>query len=244
MTSASAGILLPTTCCSDYFPSSFAVLLSEASITAQYYSLEICVLLNWSSPEDEAVVRDVLMHADISTRLFVLSQPGTNNAINVGVAHAREVGFDVVHIVDDDQLYQPGTLKNNIDTLIGLKSHLGLCGLVGARHVVETKPHRSLASWVASMALEPWQEAPKFCIGGCMCGFAVDFPTLPDDATGIAGDAYACNFYFVKHFDTFKATGLMPIVFPSESRITFRTAQNWREYNQQQVRIRYGVLAA
>ncbi len=237
-------VIVPTFRCAGYFAATFPALGRALADLANAHDVRLTVVLNGSGTEDERAVRTALRSSPVPSDLQVLTVAGKNNAINHGVAHARSEGGEIVHIVDDDQDYAPGTLRLNVDTLIALRDRLGVEGLVGSRHIVVPTGWNGVIDWVARLAFSPGEEAPRFCIGGSMCAFAATFPELPADATGIADDAYVCNVYYLRHRDLFRQSGFLPVVFPQGSTISFRTACRRGEYFRQQVRIRYGVLAA
>jgi glycosyltransferase involved in cell wall biosynthesis len=244
MNMAKVSVIVPTFRCAGYFGGTFPALGRALMDLAQAHEVRLAVVLNGSGADDERAVRAALRASPVPYDLQVLNAPGKNNAINHGVAHARAKGSEIVQIVDDDQDYAPGTLRINADTLLALRERLGVEGLVGSRHIAVPTGWNGLTDWVARLAFAPGEEAPRFCIGGSMCAFAATFPALPADATGIADDAYVCNVYYLRHRDLYRQSGFLPIVFPQGSMISFRTACRRAEYFRQQVRIRYGVLAA
>jgi glycosyltransferase involved in cell wall biosynthesis len=244
MTMAKVSVIVPTFRCAHYFGATFPALGKALTDLAKVHDVHLSVVLNGSGAEDERAVRAALGFSPVPSDLQVLAAAGKNNAINHGAAHARASGSEIVHILDDDQDYAPGTLRINVDTLLALRERLGVEGLVGSRHIALQGGWNGVTDWVARLAFAPGEEAPRFCIGGSMCAFAATFPELPADATGIADDAYVCNVYYLRHRDLFRQTGVLPVVFPPGSTIHFRTACRRSEYHRQQVRIRYGVLAA
>ncbi|MBA3910555.1 MAG: hypothetical protein C0524_11875 [Rhodobacter sp.] len=244
MNMAKVSVIVPTFRCVGYFGATFPALCRALTDLVKAHEVQLTVVLNLSAAEDERALRDALRTSPVPSNLLVLTTPGKNNAINHGVAQARAGGSEIVQIVDDDQDYAPGTLRINAYTLVALRERLGVEGLVGSRHIVTPTGWTGVTDWVARLAFAPAEEAPRFCIGGSMCAFAATFPELPPDATGIADDAYVCNVYYLRHRDLFRQSGFLPIVFPHGSTIHFRTACRRAEYFRQQVRIRYGVLAA
>jgi len=236
-------ILVPTHASRSYFERSFVHLSRAAAALKQAHETLVVAVINGGDPADEAAVRDTISASPVPAEMICVQQKGKNGAINVGLEFCRRRGFDIVQIVDDDQIYEPDALVTNVEMLLNLREQLGLEGLVGSRHIA-TGGNRSWLGWIASLAFEGNQEAPRFCIGGSMCAFVSSFPKLPADETGIADDAFVCNFFYVRYRELYKATGIMPIMFPERSRVYFNVSGKYQEYQRQQVRIRYGVLAS
>lgn len=238
-------IIMPSFRCGSYISDAYAELdAAVAELARDGHEVLIVPVLNGSTAADADALAQAIAIGRVPARVIEVAQAGKNNAINIGLRYAREAGAEIIHIVDDDQIYAPGTLSRNVATLLSMRDELGVRGLVGSRHLVQSDPAQSLIAWIASLAFEQGQEAPKFCIGGSMCAFAEDVPQLPPDELGVADDAYLCNSFFARYHALYKSTGFMPIVFPKGSEIRFRAAQQLGEYQRQQVRIRYGVLAA
>jgi len=237
-------IVVPTFRSKQYFRESFRMLEEAATTLVNRYKVRILVVLNGSDSEDEVETRLALEESKIRADLIVSQLVGQNNATNTGLEYCREHKIDIVQMVDDDQSYGSRTLLANIDTLVALKEKLGVLGLVGSRHLAPIREWSGVTAWIASMAFEKKQERPKFCIGGSLCTWVSEFPFLPPDETGIANDAYLCNVFYQRYREMYKTTGFMPIVFPEESVIYFNVCRNMKEYNAQQIRIRYGVLSA
>lgn len=82
-------------------------------------------------------------------------------------------------MVDDDQFYEPITLLSNIHTLISMRDRLGVLGVVGSRLLAPVRQWDGVTAWIASLAFERDNEAPKFCIGGSLCTWVSEFPLLP-----------------------------------------------------------------
>jgi Glycosyl transferase family 2 len=235
---------MPTFCPLGHIDRTYPLLDRAAAEIAATHEVMIVPVLNGSSADDAQALRAAVASGLMAAHVIELPDAGKNAAINAGVEHARDCGAEIVHVVDDDQEYAPGTLALNVRCLIGMRNRLGVRGLVGSRHLASVDPDETLVAWIARMAFERGQEAPKFCIGGSMCAFVEDFPPLPADEVGLADDAYLCNVVYERHRTLYQETGFMPIVFPEGSEVRFRVAQTLGEYHRQQVRIRYGVLAA
>lgn len=236
-------IVVPTYSSGRYFAASFRALLGAAREVATRFETLIVVVLNGSTPADEREVRRAVEASDVPSRLIVTPEAGKNGAINRGLGACVEHGCDIVHVVDDDQRYAPGTLLINVLALLGMRERLNVDGLVGSRHIAVLGRGATPIERLASLAFEEWQEAPRFCIGGSMCTFVEAFPELPPDEKGIADDAFVCNTFYARFRDLYRTTGILPIVFPQGSKVYFNVALDLAEYERQQVRIRYGVLA-
>lgn len=248
-------IIVPTLRSGAYFAESFERLRRAAAPLRAKYDYSFLIALNGSSAQDAAIVRHVAATTPEPISVLEIKRAGKNGAINAAVAECRTRRIDAVQIVDDDQWYEERTLLANIEALVILRKETTLSGLVGSRHLALTHcPGTPLADRrfgvaalvrsTASVAFEPKSERPKFCIGGSICAWTIDLPELPDDSLGIADDAYFCNYYYMRYRYLYRTTGLMPILFPPDSVVYFRVAESLAEYRRQQVRIRYGVLAA
>ena len=241
---ATVHIIVPTVQCADYIGRSFSAIETAAKELADHHAVRLVFVLNGSTKRDEDALKECLGRSSIDSRLIIRELSGKNTAINAGVRSAQEDGAEVVHIIDDDQSYSARAFLINVNTLISMRDRLGIHGLVGSRPIANMGRGFNATAWVARLAFLPEEEAPKFCLGGSICAFAAGFPELPADDSGIADDAYICNEYYVRHRSLFLETGFMPIVFPPGSILYLNVAHDWREYHRQQVRIRYGVLAA
>lgn len=248
-------IIVPTHKSGAYFADSFDRLRRAAAPLGAKYDYSFLIAQNGSSAEDAAIVRQVAAAAPEPVSVLEIERAGKNGAINAAIAECRSRRIDAVQVVDDDQWYEERTLLANVEALVTLRKETSLSGLVGSRHLALARRPGSpstdrrfgiaaLVRSIASVAFEPNSERPKFCIGGSMCAWTIDVPLLPDDSLGIADDAYFCNYYYSRYRYLYRTTGLMPILFPQDSVVYFRVAESLAEYRKQQVRIRYGVLAA
>ena len=238
-------IIMPTFRCGSYISNAYAELdVAVTEIARDGHDVLIVPVLNGSTTTDADALAHAIAKGHMPAHVIEVAQAGKNNAINVGLRHAHEAGANIIHIVDDDQIYTPNTLSRNVSTLLAMRDELGIQGLVGSRYLVQPARTQSLVAWIANLAFEQDQEAPKFCMGGSICAFTEDVPQLPPDELSVADDAYICNSFFARYSTLYQKTGFMPIVFPKDSEIRIRSAQKLGEYQRQQVRIRYGVLAA
>ncbi len=188
-------------------------------------------------------------HPHPALNLIEIPVAGKNAALNAILSFCKQKNFDVLHFLDDDVSFEPGSLQKNIETLVKGKRESGAPLLAGSHFLALKQTFAELYAekksvigalrawfWVQIFSL-PYQQKtkpPKFCSGASMAAFVKDLPEFPEE--GIADDVFLSNYFVVINRARIEAGGFEPILKPADSKIYFRVATSLAEWLPQKRR--------
>lgn len=244
-------VALPTLASGRYIRRSLGQMVPELRALATGRQVTLAACLNGPDPDGQHLealrealdaVRDGIPGLD--THVLVRAEPGKNAALGDLVGYARSIDAAYFMVIDDDVVFEPGTLGRNIDALAQAPTDRVV--VVGARILTPVRPLRSflkrqagpagvLAWWWQSVFRLPYEPASEFFLftpGPCSAMRVGDYPELPSDESGITDDAYI-NYWVVAE------RGL--ILQPPGSVVYFQVASGYREWIRQQLRVLAGI---
>lgn len=252
---------IPTTNSHNYIFENLMMYLPHIKELNDHFIVKVFVALNGDENSDltKEQIRKALVEYDKNSVEIVLLEcvnSGKNNALNEILCTCRKSNeIDIIHFLDDDILLSDDTLICNVKTLINGKKKLNQPVLIGTNIYARKRElkhyyskNKSLIislkqaffNYIFSLPFEKSSEAPRFCMGGCLCFYIDDFGLYPSDDTGIADDGYIGN-YFLLSAGKNNHPGSKNIIKPPESVAYFEVASSLTEWINQQVRIFTGV---
>ncbi|MBR7833767.1 hypothetical protein KDL01_10855 [Actinospica durhamensis] len=244
-------VALPTTASGRYISRSLHRIAPELRALAAAHDVVLVACLNGPDPDGHhrssltTALEELAAEAPgLGTHLLVRGPAGKNAALGELIGYARGIGAASFLVVDDDVLFEPGTLARNIDALV--RADRERIVVVGARILAPTRPLRAFrrdarlpsalwAWWWQSVFRLPYEPASEFFLftpGPCSALRVEDYPELPADDSGITDDAYI-NYWTVAQGGE--------ILQPPGSVVYFNVACGYREWIGQQLRILAGV---
>jgi hypothetical protein len=244
-------VALPTMASGHYISRSLRQMVPELSELAAGRDVTFAACVNGPDPDGThlSAVQGALeglkgVIPAIETSILVRESAGKNAALGDLISYARSIGAAYFLVVDDDVVFEPGTLSRNIDALAQAPTDRVV--VVGARILAPARPLRSflkpqaapgaLAAWwwqsVFRLPYEPASEFFLFTPGPCSAMRVEDYPELPPDDSGITDDAYI-NYWVVAGGGT--------ILQPPGSVVYFHVSSSYREWIRQQLRILAGI---
>jgi Glycosyl transferase family 2 len=255
-------VAIPTANSAQYIGAALSRIAGEVRRLPSDLPCEILVGLNGPDPDDRtrgALRSFAQANPDLRVHIVRIAEQGKNGTLNALIDVAKHRDATIIHFLDDDVALQPGSLHENIATLVDVQSKSPIPILVGSRfwcrrHSIDYflqrsgSPAKALAAWfwhcTFRIAFREGPDEPRFCAGVSICAYLRSLPRLPADSSAVADDAFWDNYYAARGKDHWLASGVSPIVKPARSVAYFEVPTSLAEWFRQQVRTYVGVMNA
>ena len=247
-------LCIPTTESSDYIAVTLRKLTPEINlITEKTFQVTLVVCVNGINAD---LTADALASYQKKTLfdLIVLQSgsKGKNKAINAMVKYCKQYNYDILHFLDDDINVSAGSILANIRALIDSKDNTSIPTISGSNFYAKKHTFAYIAAqmpiskaivqyFLQEVYMVPFSKNSDinlFLSGQSMCVWAEQCPTLPDDSSGIADDAFLSNYYALQNKPYEKASNIIKV---ESSIIYFYVPYSFEEWKSQQKRIMIGV---